>query len=160
MVLEGFWGPAESGFTTPELLKQYPYTLVTGARIPYFFHSENRVPGPLRDKRPDPLVEIHPALAREKGIKEGDWARIESRRGSCIQRAKLSVKAAPDILAADHGWWFPEEDDLGWDKSNIDILTDNAFDTCDPAFGATNLRTLLVNIEKAGDAGMAGETDG
>ncbi|NIO05133.1 MAG: hypothetical protein GTN74_11140 [Proteobacteria bacterium] len=41
------------------------------------------------------------------------------------------------------------EKDLGWDRSNINILTDNAYDTCDPAVGATNLRVLLCNIEKA-----------
>jgi len=148
--LPGFYGPAESTFNTPELLEQYPYTLITGARIPSFFHSENRVPGPLRDKRPDPLVEIHPDLAVKKGISDGDWVRIESRRGACVQRARITADLPPDVVSADHGWWFPEkEDDLGWDKANIDLLTDNDLDACDPAFGSTNLRTLLVNIEKA-----------
>ncbi|MEW6264013.1 MAG: molybdopterin-dependent oxidoreductase [Thermodesulfobacteriota bacterium] len=148
--LPGFLGPAESTFNTPELLDRYPYTLITGARIPSFFHSENRVPGPLRDRHPDPLAEIHPDLAATKGIKEGDWVRLESRRGSCVLKAKITDRVQPDVVAADHGWWFPEiEEDLGWDKSNVDVLTDNDLETCDPAFGSTNLRTLLVNVEKA-----------
>jgi anaerobic selenocysteine-containing dehydrogenase len=147
--LPGFHGPAESAFNTPELLERYPYTLITGARVPSFFHSENRVSGPLRDKHPDPLVEIHPQLAQAKGVKPGDWVRIESPRGSCIQKAKITDKVQPEVVAAEHGWWFPEREDLGWDLANIDVLTDNALDSCDPAFGATNLRTLLVNIEKA-----------
>jgi hypothetical protein len=54
------------------------------------------------------------------------------------------------LVAAEHGWWFPEEGDgLGWDRSNINLLTENAFASCDQAMGATNLRTLLCNIEKA-----------
>ena len=146
--LPGFYGPSESTFNTPELLEEYPYTLVTGARIPSFFHSENRVPGPLRDKRPWPLVELHPDLARAKGIDEGDWVKISSRRGSCVQKAVVTDRVPPDVVAADHGWWFPEREDLGWDLANVDILTENAYDSCDPAFGATNLRTLLVDVEK------------
>ena len=151
--LPGLYGPAESSFNAPELLDRYPLTLVTGARIPSFFHSENRVPGPLRDKRPDPIVEIHPDLAAQKGIADGDWVKIESKRGSCVQRARITTRVEPDVVAADHGWWFPEDEDLGWDKANINLLTDNALEVCDPAFGSTNLRTLLVNVEKAADAG-------
>ncbi len=148
--LPGFWGPAESSFNTPELLQHYPYSLITGARIPVFFHSENRQPGPLRDRRPDPIVEIHPKQALEKGIASGDWVRIESPRGTVVQRALITNKIAPGVVHADHGWWFPEkQDDLGWDKSNINILTDNAFESCDAYFGSTNLRTLLVNIDRA-----------
>ncbi|MBU2550334.1 MAG: molybdopterin-dependent oxidoreductase, partial [Proteobacteria bacterium] len=151
--LPGFRGPAESTFNTPHLMDRHPYTLITGARIPAFFHSENRAPGPLRDRRPDPLVEIHPDLARRKEIAEGDWVRIISPRGACLQRARITDRVPPDVVAADHGWWFPErEEDLGWDRSNINLLTANDFDSCDPAFGATNLRTLLVDIEKAESA--------
>lgn len=148
--LPTFYDPPESPDGSPELLDRFPYTLITGARIPSFFHSENRVPGPLRDKRPDPLVEIHPNLAREKGLASGDWVRIVSPRGSVLQRAKVTTRVPEKVVAADHGWWFPEEEnDLGWDKSNIDILTDNALEACDPAFGSTNLRVLLCNVEKA-----------
>ncbi len=148
--LPGYDEPAESPWSSIHLLDRYPYQLVTGARIPSFFHSENRVPGPLRDKRPDPLVEIHPDLAVEKGIQDGDWVKISSLRGSALQRAVVTERVPRSVVAADHGWWFPEiEKDLGWDRSNINILTDNAYDTCDPAVGATNLRVLLCNIEKA-----------
>lgn len=150
--LPGFLGPAESPFNTPDLLDRYPLTLITGARIPSFFHSENRVPGPLRDRRPDPLVEIHPELAAEKGIADGDWVVLRSPRGACRQRARITDRTPRDVVAADHGWWFPEmEADLGWDRSNIDVLTDNDLNSCDPAFGATNLRVLLVALERDPD---------
>jgi len=43
---------------------------------------------------------------------------------------------------------FPERKDPGhgWDESNINILTDNAYEGCDPAMGATNVRTFLCRI--------------
>ncbi|MBW1714200.1 MAG: molybdopterin oxidoreductase, partial [Deltaproteobacteria bacterium] len=106
---------------------------------------------PLRRTRPDPLLEIHPDLAAEKGIQEGDWVKITSPRGSVVQRAKITDRVPRETVAADHGWWFPEEEDGAWDRSNIDLLTDNAYQACDPAMGATSLRVLLCDIEKAPD---------
>jgi thiosulfate reductase/polysulfide reductase chain A len=148
--LPDFLDPPESPWSNPELLEDYPFQLITGARIPFFFHTENRVPGVLRNKHPDPLVEIHPRVAREKGITEGDWVEISSPRGSVVQRAVLTDRVPPKVIAADHGWWFPEESDgLGWDRANVNILTDNAYGGCDPAMGATNLRVLLCNVKKA-----------
>jgi anaerobic selenocysteine-containing dehydrogenase len=148
--LPGFYDPPETPWSNPEVARQYPYQLITGARIPYFFHSENRAPGWLRSKHPDPLVEIHPALAQSKGIKQGDWVQISSPRGQVLQRAVVTDRVPEGVVAADHGWWFPEDEkDLGWDRSNIDLLTDNSYESCDPAMGATNLRVLLCNIERA-----------
>ncbi|UCG20428.1 MAG: molybdopterin-dependent oxidoreductase [Deltaproteobacteria bacterium] len=150
--LPGFFDPPESPWSPPELLAEYPFQLITGARIPFFFHTENRVPGPLRNKRPDPLVEIHPKVARKKGIAEGDWIEISSPRGTVVQKAVLTNRVPENVIAADHGWWFPEKyDDLGWDRSNVNLLTDNGYGGCDPAMGATNLRVLLCNVRKASD---------
>ena len=66
--LPGFFDPPESPWSSPELTGRYPYHLITGARIPSYFHTENRVSGPLRDKHPDPLVEIHPEVAAAKNV--------------------------------------------------------------------------------------------
>jgi anaerobic selenocysteine-containing dehydrogenase len=148
--LPGYFDPPETPWSSPELMNRYPFQLITGARIPFFFHTENRVPGLLRSKRPDPLVEIHPEIARSKGIVEGDWVNIISPRGTVRQRAVVTDRVPEAVIAADHGWWFPEDPDgLGWNRSNINILTDNALDTCDPAMGSTNLRVLLCDIERA-----------
>lgn len=148
--LPGYLEPPESPRATPELLKEYPYILITGARIPYFFHSENRMVEPLRHRHPDPIVEINPRLAEEKGLHDGEWAMIVSRRGRCRQKVKVTDRVPYGMVAAEHGWWFPEEKDgLGWDRSNINLLTENDMEGCDPAMGSTNLRTLLCNIHKA-----------
>jgi hypothetical protein len=45
-------------------------------------------------------------------------------------------------------WWFPDNEvpGHGRDESTITILTDNAYESCDPAVGATHVRTLLCNM--------------
>jgi anaerobic selenocysteine-containing dehydrogenase len=138
----------ESPVSKPEMAKEYPYILTTGARCPVFFHSEHRMIPWLREIYPDPIVEIHPQTAEKHGIKEGDWVFIESPRGRIKQRAKLTTGIAPSVVAAQHGWWFPEvkTPDHGWDKSNINILTDNDPAGYDVAMGSTNLRVLLCKI--------------
>ncbi|MBW1910868.1 MAG: molybdopterin-dependent oxidoreductase [Deltaproteobacteria bacterium] len=138
----------ESPVSTPELYKDYPYILITGRRLPGFFHTENRQVPWLRELHREPVVEIHPETAEKEGIEEGDWVIIESPRGRVRQRAKFFAGMDPRIISAEHGWWFPERKDPGhgWDESNINILTDNAYESCDPAMGATHVRTLLCKI--------------
>lgn len=133
---------------SPELLEHYPYILITGARQPGFFHSENRQVPWLRELHPSPQVEIHPDTAEKEGIEEGDWVVIESPNGRVKQKAKLFSGIDPGVVAAQHAWWYPESTDPlgGWDESNINLLTDNAYEGCDPAMGATNVRTLLCRI--------------
>ncbi|GAG45062.1 unnamed protein product, partial [marine sediment metagenome] len=117
----------ESPVSKPEMGKEYPYILITGARSPVFFHSEHRMIPWLREIHPDPIVEIHPQAAEKHGIKDGDWVFIEGPRGRVEQRAKLTTGIDPRVVAAEHGWWFPEitTPDHGWNKSNINVLTDN-----------------------------------
>ena len=140
--------PPESPVSTPDIKAGYPYILITGARSPGFFHTENRQVPWLRALHPDPLVEIHPDTAKKEGIRDGDWVVLESPRGRIRQRAKIFAGIHPQVIHAQHGWWFPEkkEPGHGWDESNVNILTDNAFESCDPAMGATSVRTLLCRI--------------
>jgi anaerobic selenocysteine-containing dehydrogenase len=138
----------ESPVSRPHLLKKYPYILNAGLRTPTFFHSANRNIAWLREIRPDPLVEIHPETARKHNIKDGQWVYIGSVRGRIKQRAKLNDGIDPRVVAAEHGWWYPEMKDPGhgWDISNVNLLTDNAYATLDPAIGSTNLRVCLCSI--------------
>ncbi|MBI4767012.1 MAG: molybdopterin-dependent oxidoreductase [Deltaproteobacteria bacterium] len=151
--LPQFREPPESPVSTPQLYEEYPYILITGARQPGFFHTENRQVPWLRELHPDPLVEIHPDTAAKEGIQEGEWVVIESLRGKVRQRAKLFAGMDSRVVAAQHAWWFPEKKDPGhgWEESNINILTDNAYETMDPAMGASSIRTLLCKIYPEGE---------
>jgi anaerobic selenocysteine-containing dehydrogenase len=143
----------ESPLSTPDVAEKYPYIFNAGLRTPTFFHTANRMQPWLREIRPDPIVEIHPETAKKHGIEDGQWVYIESPRGRIKQRAKLFDGIDPRVVTAEHGWWFPEIKDPGhgWDISNANILTDNAYETCDPNMGATNLRVCLCNISPCVD---------
>lgn len=142
--------PHESPVSKPEMTDDYPFILVTGARSPGFFHTENRQLPWLREQHPEPFIEIHPDTASRLDIRNGDWVIIESPRGKVRQKAKIFAGIHPQVVGAQHAWWYPEKKkgNHGWAESNINILTDNSYESCDPAMGSTSVRTLLCNIYK------------
>ncbi|MEI2733846.1 MAG: molybdopterin-dependent oxidoreductase [Rhodoblastus sp.] len=139
--------PPESPVASPEVAREFPLVLTTGARISCFFNSEHRQVEKLRKAHRHPIAEIHPVTAERYGIKEGDWMWIETRRGRIKQRAKLTDGIDPRVIAAQHGWWFPEEPapDYGVWRSNVNVLTDNQ-PPYDPAMGTYQLRALLCRV--------------
>ncbi|MGB9858654.1 MAG: molybdopterin-dependent oxidoreductase, partial [Moorellaceae bacterium] len=101
--------PPYSPYSTPELAREYPFILTTGARMWGMFHSEHRQIRTIREIHSDPIVELHPETAAQLGIKDGDWVYIENMFGKCKQKAKLTVGIHPKVVHAQHGWWFPEK---------------------------------------------------
>lgn len=122
-----FEEPPESPVSTPEIARDYPLVLITGARTWGFFHSEHRQIPLLRKMNPDPITEIHPETAAELKIRDGDWVFIESKYGRCRQRAKLTAGIHPSVISSQHAWWFPEKPGpepslFGVWESNINLL--------------------------------------
>ena len=152
--------PPESPVSTPEIAREFPYVLTTGARLPMYFHSEGRQIPKLRKGRPEPQVEIHPDTAARHGIAQDDWVRIASPRGSILQRALLTSKILPGVIHCQHGWWFPERKgtEYGIWESNANLLTSQA-PPYDPAMGTYQLRGLLCRIEKSQAPDIAAQTD-
>jgi anaerobic selenocysteine-containing dehydrogenase len=141
----------ESPLGSPELAKEYPLILTTGLRSPVYFHSQYRQIPRLRAIHPDPIMRINPATAAKYGISDGDWVFIETLRGRCKQKAKLTLGIDPRVIMAEHDWWFPEksvEDGLhGAFESNINVVTSHQ-PPYDPGFGSTPSRSLLCKIYK------------
>lgn len=146
-----FREPLESPVSTPALAQEYPLILTTGGRFLPYYNSEHRQVEKHRKRYPWPLMEINPETARNLGIKDGNWVWIESPRGRCKQICKYFEGIAPGVVHAQHGWWFPEdpgeEPSLhGVWKSNINILTDDDPDHCNPINGGWPLRALLCKV--------------
>jgi len=143
--------PPLTPVSAPELVREYPLILTTGAKIREFFHSEGRQIGSLRKKHPDPLVEIHPHTAASLGIDEGDWVLIETPHDRVRMRARLFDGIAPDVVSAEHAWWFPEDDapEYGWRKSNVNLLFGEM--EYDPDSGSESLRSALCKVYKVED---------
>ncbi|MBT4587823.1 MAG: molybdopterin-dependent oxidoreductase [Rhodospirillaceae bacterium] len=140
--------PPESPLQTPELAKEFPFVLTSGSRIPMFFNSEYRMLPSLRKGRPFPEVDINPKTAAELGIEPGDWVKISTQRGTCVQRAKLTPGIDPRVAHVQSHWWFPEEaaPHYGIWKSNANRLTsqDGPYD---PGMGTYHLRGMLCSLE-------------
>ena len=52
-----------------------------------------------------PEVDLHPAAAEARGIKNGDCIFIETPEGSVRARARFSTSLDPRVVVGEHGWW-------------------------------------------------------
>ena len=102
--------PPQSAVSTPELFKKYPLVMITGARSQLYFHAEHRMIPWLREKMPDPYVEIHPDTAKKYGIYDGEWVYLENDMGQVKRKAAITLKVKPHHVNTMHGWWLPELD--------------------------------------------------
>lgn len=151
--LPKYWEPSVSPQTAPILMKNYPLILITLNRHLPYYHSEYYMISYFRKKVPYPVVEIHPNTARELGISDGDWVWIETRKGRCKMRARLSWGMHPRFALAQHCWWYPEQPAAepslhGAFDSNINVCTEDDPELCDPAFGSWPYSPLLCKIYK------------
>ncbi len=138
--------PSHTPVSSPDILKEYPLILTTGAKMKDYFHSEGRQIPSLRKRNPDPLVEIHPDTAASLGIDNNDWVWIETPVGRVRMRAQFFDGIAQDVVSAQHAWWFPEESppEYGWKKSSVNLLFGDM--DYDPDTGSESLRSALCRV--------------
>jgi assimilatory nitrate reductase catalytic subunit len=85
--------------------EQYPLMLTTGRVVSQFLSgTQTRRIGPLVEQYPEPRMEMHPRLAQKLGIKDGEWATAESRRGTCTLRAQVVTTIRPDTIFIPYHW--------------------------------------------------------
>jgi assimilatory nitrate reductase catalytic subunit len=85
--------------------EEFPVILTTGRVVSQFLSgTQTRRIGPLVDQYPEPLLEIHPILAKKTGIEDGDWVRVESRRGVLTIRARVVTTIRPDTVFVPYHW--------------------------------------------------------
>jgi len=102
---EPSWSPVSS----PELAKEYPLVLTTGASSAYYYRSHHKMLDKMRRQHPHPFLQIHPETAGQLDISEGDWVYVETPLGRVRQMAKLSEGVDPRVVHADALWWYPEQ---------------------------------------------------
>jgi anaerobic selenocysteine-containing dehydrogenase len=128
--------PSRSPVSSPELAKEYPLILTTGARILEYTHTQFRNVPRLRQLAPEPEAEIHPDTARKYGIADGDMMVVETAKGRIELRAKTTDDLSPGIVSIPHGWA----------QANANLLTE--LEPRDPITGYTELKALLCRISK------------
>lgn len=141
----------ESPVSTPELSKEYPLILTTGGRNIFNYHSSLRNIPSLRKLAQDPELQINPETARSLNIEDGEWVNVITRRGRVEQKATYFEHIKPNVVHAPHGFWYgksdsPAEIKDGWDRININQITDNR-NLC-PTTASVPARAMLCRIEK------------
>ncbi len=94
------WRPAAE-----EPDEEYPIVLTTGRVVSHFLSgTQTRRIGALLDQYPEPRCEIHPRLAEKLGVQEGDFVKVESRRGAVTVRALVVRTIRPDTVFVPYHW--------------------------------------------------------
>jgi assimilatory nitrate reductase catalytic subunit len=90
---------------TEDVDDDYPLILTTGRVGSQFLSGEQtRRIGPLVDNYPEPRIEMHPSLAAQMGIADGDWVTAETRRGDTTLRAMVVKTIRPDTIFIPYHW--------------------------------------------------------
>jgi formate dehydrogenase major subunit len=71
--------------TTGRILSQYNVGAQTRRTANVVWHDQD-------------VLEIHPHDAEQRGVREGDWVRLDSRAGSTSLRAKITDRVAPGVV--------------------------------------------------------------
>jgi len=97
--------PAVHRNVTERIDRTYPYLLTTGrSRTHYQSGTQTRRNPALAAAEPVAYAEIHPRLAGEVGVGDGDAVRLSTRRGSVVVAARLTDGIRPDTVFVPFHW--------------------------------------------------------
>jgi len=130
--------PPESPVSRPDLAKDYPLVMTSGARVMAYTHSQFRNIPQLRKLMPDPLVDINPTDADPRDIETGDTVTVISPRGSIRMKANVTDAILAGVVSLPHHW--PDE-------LNVNLLVDDS--TLDPVSGFLPCKSQLCQVSKA-----------
>ena len=118
--------------------------LLTNAKLLHFCQSQHRDIPALRRHAPEPVLELHPSTAADRGIADGVWVEVRTAHGRARFRAKLNSSLDPSVVSGHFGWWRvgPEPE-----LANFAALIDP--DAADPISGTATHRGLPCEVEPA-----------
>jgi len=135
--LPGYVEPSESPASQPELAEEYPLVLTTGARLPWFIHSQLHNVEEMSRREPKAPLEINAKVAQKLGISDGDDVIVETPRGK-IEAVARYADIFPGAVSVMHG--FPG-------TGNANLLTDD--EQLDPVSATPAFRSLLCRVRPA-----------
>ena len=124
---------------------EFPIYLTTGRVVSqYLSGTQTRRIGALVDMYPEPRLEIHPRLAKQHGIADGDWVTVTTRRTSATFKAMVVKTIRPDTVFVPYHW--PG-------KKSINQLTHR---TIDPRSKIPEYKVSACRIAKTTDSSTEG----
>jgi anaerobic selenocysteine-containing dehydrogenase len=145
-----FVEPPVGPVARPDLAASFPLIL-TCAKPSVFCQSQHRALPSLRKRALHPEIELNPATAAARGIKNGDWVEVRTPAGGMRAQARFSDGLDPRVVVGEHGWWqgcdelgIAASDPFGPDGTNFNITVDVAIR--DPVSGTPAHRSNLCEV--------------
>lgn len=123
---------------------KYPLFLTTG-RVVYQFHTRTKTwrSKELREAAPEPRLSISAGDAKPRGIEDGDWVEVTSRRASVRARASIDdILAGHLFLPFHYGTWD--------DSERASAANELTLDSWDPISKQPHFKHVAVRIQKVG----------
>lgn len=139
--LPTFIPPRESAQTAPELAGKYPLAIISPPAHNFLNSSFANLPSFLKAEK-EPFLDIHPADAATRAIKDGERVRVYNERGEFRLKARVTEKARPGVVVALSIWWKK----LTADGCNANDVTSQALTDLG---AAPTFYDVLVEVEKA-----------
>ncbi|MFC1945802.1 molybdopterin-dependent oxidoreductase [Chloroflexota bacterium] len=130
------------------LAKKYPLTGIF-AHFAYQYHSRFiKVPW-LREFEPEPAIEMNPADAGKRGIRDGDMVTAFNDRGRTRLKARVHEGLKAGVVNIKQGWW--QEDYI--DGSHHQMLTQGVINPAQTAVFQPNaaINDFAVEVTKVTD---------
>ena len=130
----------------PQPSEQFPLVLFIGVREPQFFQSGQRHTPSLRKGNKEPKAFINPSTCEQFQVENGDWITISTVAGEIVMQACIRDDMPMGVIRVPHGWWKPEEKDLGESKHSDAIIAPDSEDYRDREQGVPHFKGIPCNI--------------
>jgi anaerobic selenocysteine-containing dehydrogenase len=105
--LPGFEEPRESTRGPEGDPQRHPLSLLTPNTKNRIHSQFGNLPS-IRALAPAPILYVHPADARARGLTDGDRARVFNDRGSLTLTVQVDYGLRPGCVAVHNGWWLSD----------------------------------------------------
>jgi anaerobic selenocysteine-containing dehydrogenase len=136
----------------PDLAASFPLIL-TCAKPSLFCQTQHRALPSLRKRALHPEIELNPATAAARGIKNGDWVDVRTPAGGMRARARFSETLDPRVVVGEHGWWqgcdelgVGDSDPFNPNGTNFNLTVDAT--VRDPVSGTPSHRSNLCEVQR------------
>jgi len=79
--------------------------VLTCAKPSLFCQSQHRSLPSLRRRAPYAEIELHPATAAPRKVREGDWVEVRTSIGTMRAKARFNPTLDHRVVVGEHGWW-------------------------------------------------------
>jgi formate dehydrogenase major subunit len=132
------------GHIAEHVSAEYPYLLTTGRRVHHYHTGTMTRKSPVLDQlAPEELIELNPADARALKVRDGDFIRVETRRGYIVARSLVTDRVQPRMIFGTFHYW----------EASCNELTGAG--ALDPDCGIPEYKISAANVTRSSPADAA-----